>query len=370
MLSRCYTCKVTAEFEFINMAKYNSLVKKLILLLFLCSLLFIAIYWLQPTIDDNKPFMMEDRILVRNPGTRSFATAVKKSAPAVVCIQTARSEKNQDTLGSGIIFDPAGHILTNYHVIKDAQEIKVKLADGRSSIANIIGTDADTDLAVLKIELDNVPVIKFGNSNALQVGDIVLAIGNPLGLNNTVTQGIISAIGSLAEQDSKTDGLENIIQTDATINLGNSGGALVDTNGNLIGINSSVLSSITASNGIGFAIPSATAIKVAQSLIQNGHVSRGWIGAQLSELPGDIKRNLKFNAAHGIYVQDTVRNSPAQKAGLLPGDIITKVNNAKTLDVLSTVRLIAKMQPQDECVVEVYRNGANLAYNVTVAKKP
>jgi serine peptidase DegS len=304
----------------------------------------------------------------------SFAPAVQKSAPAVVSIQTTNASNNQKGLGSGVIIDNAGHILTNNHVIESAQQITVKLSDGRSSTANVIGIDPQTDLAVLKINLTDLPVIPIGNSTRLQVGDVVLAIGNPYGLSNTVTQGIISALGSIQEISNAPQEfgelLENLIQTDAAINLGNSGGALVDARGHIIGISTAIVSSITGSQGIGFAIPIDTAKEIMTELIAKGSITRAWLGAQLSEIPTETRQHLRYQDQNGIYIQDTIRNSPAQKAGILPGDILTKVNNVETKDILNTLRLISMLTPDNTYDLEIFRSGEKLVYPVEVIERP
>lgn len=291
--------------------------------------------------------------------TISYANAVKKSAPAVVSIIG---------LGSGVIIDNQGHILTNKHVIDNAQQIIVKLTTGQTILAELVGSDPQTDLAVLRIQAANLPVITTGDSNKLQVGDIVLAIGNPYGLHNTVTQGIVSAIG--VNQDIELGQLiDNLIQTDAAINIGNSGGALIDVHGKIIGINTAIMANINGSQGIGFAIPIITAKQIAQQIITNGHVTRGWIGTQLSKLPSTTKQYLQYHGTNGIYVQDILRNSPAQISGILPGDIITKINNTAAIDILQSIRLISALTPNQTYDIEIFRNGKNIIYPVTVQQR-
>ena len=303
----------------------------------------------------------------------SFASAVKKSAPAVVSIHTTNADPIYRSLGSGVIIDRDGHILTNQHVIENASEILVKLADGRTSAAKIIGTDLATDLAVLKINLTKLPVINIGTSAKLEVGDFVLAIGNPLGLNSTVTQGIISAIGPVQDltsaQHSFGELLDRLIQTDAAINFGNSGGALVDIQGKLIGINTAIMPNVIGSQGISFAIPIDTAKNIFKQLISNGSISRSWIGVQLSDLPLETRQHLNYPETAGIYVQDSIRNSPAQKAGIIPGDIITRVNGSKAQDLLATLHLISALSPGKTYDIEVFRHGHNLVYPVKIMEK-
>lgn len=334
----------------------------------------------------------------------SFAPAVSKAAPSVVSIQTEKEiplelnpllqdpffrfffglpdgsndfpKEQQHGLGSGVIIDKnAGYVLTNNHVIKDASQVTVKLPDGRTSNATLIGSDPQTDLAVLQINLKNLPEIKLGSSSQLHVGDIVLAIGNPFGIDRTVTQGIVSALGSLsartADKSSFGPLLDNLIQTDASINPGNSGGALIDADGKLIGINLAVLVSQYGANyGIGFAIPIDTAKNVMQQLIETGHIARGWIGAYLSELSAEAKQYLNFTDKSGTYVRATLRNSPAQLAGILPGDIITKINGKGTANLNQTYRLIAGLTPAQPYQFEVFRKGKYLTFSVVIKERP
>jgi serine protease DegQ len=330
-----------------------------------------AVWFLYNHFIEPEPFKLQDDINIAHAQPGSFATAVKKAAPAVVNIHTTKSTPQQQGLGSGIIIDTHGHILTNYHVIESTQDITVQLPDGRTAAAKVIGTDPQTDIAVLKINLSEVPVAKLGTSATIQVGDVVLAIGNPLGLNSSVTQGIISALGAIKNLPDTTPEYSilagNLIQTDAAINLGNSGGALIDVNGNVIGINTAIMSNPLASQGISFAIPIDTAKDVATHLINHGSVTRGWIGAQLTEISAETRQYLNYQDNQGVYVQDTLRNSPAQKAGILPGDIITKIDNVTTNDINATLRLISTLEPDRTYNLEVYRQGQSVVYPVTVA---
>jgi len=346
--------------------------KKVIIITFSVIATIFLVLLLNNIFNPKPMIITDDLYLARAPS--SYSAAIKKSAPAVVSIQTTNNTKSQQGLGSGVIIDEAGHILTNYHVIKDTHIIRVKLADGRKTTAHIVGVDPQTDLAVLQIKFANLPVISLGDSSRLEVGDVVLAIGNPLGLNNTVTQGIVSSIGALHNVNALSqeygEMLNNIIQTDAAINLGNSGGALVDAHGKLIGINTAIVSNVAGSQGIGFAIPSDTAKNIMAQLITHGKIIRGWLGAQLSEIPDETKQYLRFQQDNGIYVQDTIRNSPAQKAGILPGDIITKIDNAQTQDIYSAIRLISTLKPNKSYPIEVFRQGKNIVYNVKVIERP
>lgn len=345
-------------------------------------------------------------------GIVSYADAVDKAAPAVVSIQTTQeiplsshpmfndpifkfffgdSQENdenknlpqqkqlQQGLGSGVIVDKKGYILTNNHVIKDANSIIIKLSDGRTSEAEIIGNDSRTDLAILKIKqkdlLNNIPVITLGTSDKLRVGDVVLAIGNPFGFDNTVTQGIISGLGSVSarsnEQQVSFGGwLDNLIQTDAAINPGNSGGALVDVYGNLIGINIAIISRSGGSQGIGFAIPINLAKDIMEQLIKTGHIIRGWLGTQLVDVNKDIRDHLGFNEKHGVYVQGVVRDSPAQKAGILPGDVIVKINNVDVKTVNEAVKLVGSLHPNKSYIIEIFRKFKFLSVSVLIGQIP
>jgi Do/DeqQ family serine protease len=311
----------------------------------------------------------DNRVVGNIRGIISYANAVEKAVPAVVSIQTTQEvplnthplfndpifrfffgdsidgdeqrpvpqqKQLQQGLGSGVIVDKRGYVLTNNHVIKDANSIVVKLSNGSTSEADIVGSDSRTDLAILKIKqkdlLKNIPVIFLGNSDKIRVGDVVLAIGNPFGFDNTVTQGIVSGLGSVSarsnEQQVSFGGwLDNLIQTDAAINPGNSGGALIDVYGNLIGINIAIISRSGGSQGIGFAIPINLAKDIMEQLIKTGHIVRGWLGTQLNDINKEIRDHLGFNEENGVYVQAVVRGSPAQKSGIMPGDIIVKINN-------------------------------------------
>lgn len=346
----------------------NKVVYVTLLILVVCASWFLYEHFKAP-----EPFVLPDDINIASKHPSSFSNAIKTAAPAVVNIHTTTGTPQQQGLGSGIIIDNQGHIITNYHVIESTQEITVKLPDGRSTLAQVVGTDPQTDLAVLKITLNELPVVKLGTSSDLQVGDLVLAIGSPLGLNSSVTQGIISAIGAIQTLADTTPEYNiiagDLIQTDAAINLGNSGGALIDVNGNVIGINTAVMANPMGTPGIGFAIPIDTAKDIAAQIINKGTVTRGWIGAQLTEISSETRQYLNYQDPQGIYVQDTVRNSPAQRAGLLPGDIITKIDSIPTSNIKEALQLISTLQPEQTYNMEVYRQGQNVIYPVTVAAK-
>jgi Do/DeqQ family serine protease len=292
----------------------------------------------------------------------SFRGAAQKASAAVVSISTSKAPKNnpnsndpwfrfffgdQDNepqfgLGSGVIVSPNGFVLTNNHVIDGADEIEVVLNDNRQARAKVIGTDPDSDLAVLKIELDRLPVIVLGNSDSLQVGDAVLAIGNPFGVGQTVTSGIVSALG---RNQLGINTFENFIQTDAAINPGNSGGALVDTSGNLLGINTAIYSRSGGNMGIGFAIPVSTAKQVLESIVKDGQVTRGWIGVEPSELSPELAETFGIKSDRGVIITGVLQNGPAAQAGIRPGDVITHVAGKPVRDVSELLALVAALKP-------------------------
>ncbi len=327
----------------------------------------------------------------------SYHTAIEAAAPAVVNIysgNTYAEQKNpilQDPLfrrffgessqgntsssktkkriaskGSGVIMDAEGHILTNAHVIQGAEEIFVTLRDGRETIARTIGIDSDTDLAVLKIGLDNLPVIPVGDSNQLRVGDIVLAIGNPYDFGQTVTQGIISATG---RKRLGITAFDNFIQTDADINPGNSGGALISTQGNLLGINTAIYSTTGGSQGIGLATPVNTALEVMRQLISNGRVIRGWIGIQAQPLPTDIAEAMGLMKG-GVLVSGVLQRGPADIAGIQPGDIVIKIQDQDIIDPQQAIDTIAKLVPGSKIEMTIVRGWDELKINAVVTQRP
>jgi Do/DeqQ family serine protease len=315
----------------------------------------------------------------------SYSAAVQRAAPAVVNIYTARlvaervapslgelfgdyvprvRPRIERSLGSGVIVDEAGHIVTNQHVIANADSIRVQLADGRVADAHIVGRDPDTDLAVLKIELTSLPVVTFGHSDRLKVGDVVLAIGNPIGLWNTVTHGIVSAT---SRQQLGIAPLEDFIQTDAPINFGNSGGALIDSNGELVGINTAIVGPSGGNVGIGFAVPINMARSVMQQLIAHGEVKRGRLGVQVDDLTPDIAEALHIDVAGGAVISKVDANSPARKAGLQPGDIIIGVDDAP-ISNSSDLRNRVGLTPVGQTIrlTIIQRTGGQKTVSVTI----
>ena len=308
----------------------------------------------------------------------SFAAAAKMASAAVVSINTSKAaarNPNMDDpwfkfffgeqggqsepqvgLGSGVIVSPNGYILTNNHVVEGADDIEVILNDTRKAKAKVIGTDPETDLAILKIELDKLPVIVLGSSDTLQVGDPVLAIGNPFGVGQTVTGGIVSALG---RNQLGLNTFENFIQTDAAINPGNSGGALVDTLGRLLGINTAIYSRSGGSMGIGFAIPVSTARQVLESIVKDGQVTRGWIGVEPQDLGPELAETfgIKPEALKmgGVIITGVLQNGPAAQAGIVPGDVITDVAGKPVTTVAELLTAVAALKPGVPAALGVLR---------------
>jgi serine protease DegQ len=274
-------------------------------------------------------------------------------------------------LGSGVIISADGVLLTNNHVVEGASDIQVQLSDGRQAQAQLIGTDPETDVAVLKIDLPNLPVIPLGDAASLQVGDAVLAIGNPFNVGQTVTSGIVSALG---RNQLGINTFENFIQTDAAINPGNSGGALVDADGRLIGINTAIFSRSGGNLGIGFAIPVDVARQVAASLLKDGVVARGWIGVQTRELTPELAEALKLGDAktpiRGVLIGGVVADAPAAKAGIRPGDVLTRIGEHPVLTPAELLASVAALKPSSQVEVGVQRGGKATTFQLTVAQRP
>jgi serine protease DegS len=325
----------------------------------------------------------------RSGGVVSYNAAVKVAAPAVVNIFTTQKvkqlnhpllndpvfreffgnqlpnqteQKNENSLGSGVIVRADGYILTNNHVIAQADQIVVALYDGRRAEAKVVGTDPDTDLAVIKIDLDKLPVLPFKLSGN-EVGDVVLAIGNPFGVGQTVTQGIISATG---RSDLGINTYEDFIQTDAAINPGNSGGALIDVAGNLVGINTAIFSQTGGSLGIGFAIPARVCQQVLNSILKDGRVVRGWLGISLVAPTQD---DVLAPKQPGVVVADVLQNGPAAQAGVKVNDKIIKANDEQINSVSHLINYVALQQPGSSITLEVERNGQRQNLQVKVGER-
>jgi serine protease DegQ len=317
----------------------------------------------------------------------SFRLAARKASAAVVSINTSKAaRKNPNSndpwfrfffgdqgnepqvgLGSGVIVSANGYVLTNNHVVEGADEIEVILNDSRHSRAKVIGTDPDSDLAVLKIELDKLPVIVLGNSDTLQVGDPVLAIGNPFGVGQTVTSGIVSALG---RNQLGINTFENFIQTDAAINPGNSGGALVDTLGHLQGINTAIYSRSGGNMGIGFAIPVSTARQVLESIVKEGQVTRGWIGVEPNDLTPELAETFGVKSTEGVIITGVLQNGPAAVAGIRPGDVITSVAGKPVHNVSELLSSVATLKPGVASKLKLQRQDRQLELDVTPGVRP
>ncbi len=322
----------------------------------------------------------------------SLAAAARRAAPAVVSIVASKAAgrpgsnphaedprfrfffegrgnnvPTQTGLGSGVIVSPEGYLLTNNHVVEGATDIQVQLIDGRQAVARLIGTDPETDLALLKIELTPLPAIAFGDVPALQVGDAVLAIGNPFNVGQTVTSGIVSALG---RNRLGLSTFENFIQTDAAINPGNSGGALVDGQGNLIGINTAIFSRSGGSLGIGFAIPVDTARSVMDGLLRDGEVRRGWIGVEPRDLTPEVAQTLGVPAQPGVLITGVLAGGPAAKAGLRPGDVVLRVGDSAVINTAQLLAAVAALQPDSDAHIALQRGEQALDVVVTVALRP
>jgi len=320
------------------------------------------------------------------PAPGSFSAAARKAAPAVVSINTSKAVRHprsndpwfqfffgdqgtqeQTGLGSGVIISPDGYILTNNHVVEGADDIEVTLPDSRQAKASVIGTDPETDLAILKITLDKLPVIVLGNSDQLDVGDQVLAIGNPFGVGQTVTSGIVSALG---RSQLGINTFENFIQTDAAINPGNSGGALVDVYGNLLGINTAIYSRSGGSMGIGFAIPVSTAKMVLDSIVKDGHVTRGWIGVEPNELSPELAETFGVKAGAGVIVTGVLQAGPAAQAGMRPGDVILQVQDKPVRTVSELLTTVASLTPGKAADFQLRRGDGEVTIKVTPTARP
>jgi|CXWL01.1.fsa_nt_gi Do/DeqQ family serine protease len=326
------------------------------------------------------------------PRTDSYHDAVRKAAPSVVNVFTSKEVKVQrnpllndpllrrffgdqlgndtqraSSLGSGVIVSSEGYIVTNHHVVNAADEIEVATADGKKLLARVVGSDPDTDIAVLRVEARDLPAITFGSSDNLRVGDIVLAIGNPLGIGQTVTSGIVSALGRTGLG---INTFENFIQTDASINQGNSGGALLDARGNLIGINTAILSQNGGSIGIGLAIPASMAKSVMEQIIKSGTVTRGWIGVGLQPITPEIAESFKLGATRGVIINDIVRGGPADKAGIALGDILVSIDGKPILDPQDVLNVVTGIAPGSASKVNLKRKGKDVELAVMIGRRP
>ncbi len=322
---------------------------------------------------------------------QALSSAARKASPAVVSVTASKApqanphsgtdpwfryffgqrgqqpeQQAQVGLGSGVIVSAEGYLLTNNHVIEGADEIRVRLSDGREASAKLVGTDPETDVAVLKIEADRLPVVTLGQIDQLQVGDAVLAIGNPFNVGQTVTSGIVSALGRSGLGLST---FENFIQTDAAINPGNSGGALIDINGNLIGINTAIYSRSGGSLGIGFAIPIDLARQVMDGLVSNGQVTRGWIGVQPRDLDPEFAESFKIPVQEGVLITGVLQDGPASKAGMQPGDVVVRIAGKPIRNTAELLNAVAALKPQTDATVGIQRGAKALELTVRIAQR-
>lgn len=277
------------------------------------------------------------------------------------------ADERQFSLGSGVIVSPEGYILTNDHVIEAANRIEIALADGRKIPGKLVGTDPETDLAILKVDLKGLPAITLGKLEDTKVGDVVLAIGNPFGVGQTVTMGIVSALG---RNHLGINTFENFIQTDAAINPGNSGGALVDIDGNLLGINTAIFSRSGGSMGIGFAIPVTTVKTVMDAIIRNGQVVRGWIGVEPQDITPELAKEFGLQRSSGTIIAGVLPGGPADKAGVEPGDILLSIAREPVTDTVSMLNLVAQLTPGDRVDMTVLRKSKETPLSVVVGKRP
>jgi len=346
------------------------------------------------TIVDSVTLKENEDSSTLSPG--SYNEAVKKSMPAVVNIFTSKNsnkpagskDKNKksdrfnqfffddspdsdpvSSLGSGVLVSPEGVIITNHHVISDADEIEVALSDNRKFKAKVVGSDPETDIAVLKIDAKKLPSpITLGKIDSVHVGDVVMAIGNPFGVGETVTSGIVSAMG---RDHVGINTFENFIQTDAAINPGNSGGALIDTRGNLIGINTAIFSNNGGSMGIGFAIPINLVKQVMESIIQNGSVTRGWIGVEPQNLSPELIHSLNLpKDTHGIMIAGVLEGGPADRAGIKPGDVLASLNDESINDVRDLLNQVAGIEPGTVVTCKIIRKEKEIGFSIKISKRP
>ena len=343
-----------------------------------------------PSLDVNLQQAPQTSYMQQGPVT--YADAVVRAAPAVANLYTTKvvnknarplfedpqfrhffgnnepkQRRMESSLGSAVLMSPEGYLLTNNHVVAGADQIVVALKDGRETHARVIGSDPETDLAVLKIDLKNLPAITIGRSDTLRIGDIALAIGNPFGVGQTTTMGIISATG---RNQLGLNNYEDFIQTDAAINPGNSGGALVDANGNLTGINTAIFSKSGGSQGIGFAIPVKLAMEVMKSIIEHGQVIRGWLGIEVQPLTQELAESFGLSGRPGIVVAGIFRDGPAQKAGLQLGDVILSIDGEPASDGRRSMNQVARIKPSDKITIQVMRNGKELKLTAAVGLRP
>jgi serine protease DegS len=363
------------------------------------AIAFLVLVWKPDLLDNGKKVVAFIESAPDSPrptpasGPVSYADAVEFAAPAVVNVYTRKTvttrsplfddplfrhffgdrfsevprSRQETSLGSGVIVSDQGYILTNNHVVAEAEGIEVALRDGRSVSGKVVGTDPETDLAVIKVELEKLPAITLGDSEHLRVGDVVLAIGNPFGVGQTVTLGIVSATG---RSQLGISTFENFIQTDAAINPGNSGGALINAGGELVGVNTAIFSRSGGSQGIGFAIPVSLARGVMQQIIEQGRVSRGWLGVEIQDLNPALAESFGLTDQNGVIIAGVLKRGPADKAGLQPGDVILEINGDAVRNVRSALTTITQTRPGNPIHIKGLRNKKAFELDAEVAERP
>lgn len=360
----------------------------------------IVIFFLHTPATESSGVVFVEKAVAQNPSEKpkslrpwSYADAVERAQPAVVNIYTSKivtrsyhplhddpvfrrffgmneapqRQRMQSSLGSGVIVSRSGYVLTNNHVIAGADEIRVSLQDGRETLATIVGTDPETDIAVLYIEAPNLPSITLAASQQVRVGDIVLAIGNPFGVGQTVTEGIVSALG---RNQSNISTFVDFIQTDAAINPGNSGGALINAQGDLIGINTAIYTKTGSSTGIGFAIPVDLAKQILMAIVKDGEVVRGWLGIEPQMMTETIAKALNVQFTQGLLVAGVFEQGPAFKAGILPGDIITHINTKEVSDPRAAMGLITSLKPGEHVNLRIRRQDESVDIVASIEARP
>lgn len=356
----------------------------------LCALLIIVLFPGWFGLDKNRLQFLVAPTGSAKHGPFSYAAAVAAASPSVVNLYSSKlvyknhalapdpalqhffaddlpqQQRIESSLGSAVILSSAGYLLTNNHVVEEAGQIIVALKDGRETSARVIGRDPETDLAVLKIDLPDLPAITLGRSDSIAIGDVVLAIGNPFGVGQTVTMGIVSATG---RNQLGINTYEDFIQTDAAINPGNSGGALVDAAGNLVGINTAIFSRSGGSQGIGFAIPVKLALYVMESIVEHGRVVRGWLGIEVQALTAELAESFGLQQHSGVLVAGVFRDGPAAAAGLQPGDVILQIDGIAATDGPSSMNQVARMQPGQQVKILVQRGQQQLELAMQVATR-
>src|SRR2546421_357672 len=348
--------------------------------------------WLPARPASSPPVIQSSPAVSAPARAASYSDAVQRAAASVVNISTLKEVRSPrhpllndpifrrffgdqlpdeaqkaSSLGSGVIVSTKGYVLTNHHVVEGADEIEVTLADGKKLLAKLVGNDPDTDLAVLRVDLDNLPAIAFASSESLRVGDVVLAIGSPFGFSQSVTSGIVSALGRTGLG---INTFENFIQTDAAINPGNSGGPLIDATGNLVGVNTAIFSSSPTGGSMGIGLAISTAKMVVEQIVRSGSVTRGWIGVEAQAINPAVAESFKLGSTRGALIAGVLRGGPADKAGVKPGDVLLEVQGKPVADPTGMLNLIAALAPGQSAKIKLKRHGQDLDATITVGRRP